>query len=161
MIKADKRLAGLYAAHASGALRLAYLLTGDKHAAEDLAQEAFARVGGRLLGLRDPDRAAGYLYRTVMNLAKGHGRTIARDRKLTERVAAERPSRSADVPDDEMLRSLMSLPLRQRTVLFLRYYLDMSEADAARHLDCSVAAVKSLTHRASQALRRNLEGESL
>ncbi|HYI45875.1 MAG TPA: sigma-70 family RNA polymerase sigma factor [Actinomycetota bacterium] len=160
MTKADERLVGLYAAHGSSALRLAFLLTGDRHTAEDLTQEAFARVGGRLMGLRDPERAAGYLYRTLMNLARGHGRRLQRDRNLATRMANERPAGSAAAADDGTLGLLLTLPLRQRTVLFLRHYLDMSEADAARHLDCSVAAVKSLTHRASQSLRRNIEGES-
>ncbi len=83
----DQRLGDLYAAHATGVRRMAYLITGDTDAAEDLLQEAFVRVGARLLKLRDPEGAAGYLYRTVMNLARDHGRRLGRDRALNKRVA--------------------------------------------------------------------------
>lgn len=156
---ADERLAHLYATHATTAARLAYVLSGDEHAAEDIAQEAFVRVGGRLLMLRDPERASGYLYRTVANLAKGHGRRLKRDRGLKGRLP---PPDAQKPPDfgarDEMWRALMALPVRHRTALFLRYYLDMTEADAAEVLDCSTSAMKSLTHRAVESLRRNLQG---
>lgn len=119
------------------------------------------RLGSRLMTLRDPDNAAGYLYRTVSNLAKGHGRRLKRQRSLQHKII--RPTTELQ-PDheakDEMWQLLLKLPLRQRTALFLRYYLDLSEADAARALNCSVEAMKSLTHRAIEATRRDMEGAS-
>lgn len=154
----DARLADLYAAHASNAVRLATLLTGNPSAAEDIAHEAFARLGGRLLTLRQPDRAAGYLYRTVANLAKGHGRRISRERKLGQRLLSnQRDFDEALVIKGPAWEALLQLPLRQRTALFLRHYLDMSEADAAEVMGLSSAAMKSLTHRASEACRKELE----
>lgn len=155
----NERLSELYSAHASNAVRLATLLTGDPDAAQDIAHEAFARLGSRFLALRDPERAAGYLYRTVANLAKGHGRTLGRDRRLKERLSATRP-RPENIPPlgGAIWEALLQLPMRQRTALFLRHYLDMSEAEAAEAMSLSTAAMKSLTHRATEACRKHLEG---
>lgn len=156
--KANERLALLYASHATSAKRLAYLLTRDEHAAEDVVQDAFARLGTKLLTLRDPERAAGYLLRTVANLSRSHGRSQQRDRNLQERLDRARPSPAPDLDGrDEVAGALQQLPQRQRTALFLRYYLDMSEADAARVLDLSIPAMKSLTHRATESLRKELK----
>lgn len=155
----NERLAELYSAHASNAVRLATLLTGDPDAAQDIAHEAFARLGSRFLTLRYPERAAGYLYRTVGNLAKGHGRSLGRDRKLKERLSATTPGPENMSPlGGAIWEALLQLPVRQRTALFLRHYLDMSEAEAADVMSLSTAAMKSLTHRASEACRRELEG---
>ena len=139
---------------------MAYLITGDTHVAEDLLQETFVRVGARFLTLRDPERAAGYLYRTVMNLARDHGRRLNRDRELSRRVAPA----SSVTPDnvettEELWSALMKLPIRHRAVLFFRYYMDLSEAQTADVLGCSVSAVKSLNHRASESLRKQLQGD--
>lgn len=156
----DQRLSDLYAAHATGVRRMAYLITGDTDAAEDLLQEAFVRVGARLLTLRDPEGAAGYLYRTVMNLARDHGRRLGRDRALNKRVAPAPSVPPKDVETaDELWSALMKLPIRHRAVLFFRYYMDLSEAQTADMLGCSVSAVKSLNHRASESLRKQLQGD--
>jgi RNA polymerase sigma factor (sigma-70 family) len=155
----EKRLADLYCSHAGGAIRLAYLLTGDREAAEDLCQEAFARLRGKLGALRDPERASGYLFRTVVNLSRGRGRRLQRDRRLAHKLpdAAE-----AHVPDlaarDELSRALMRLPLRQRTAIFLHFYEDLTEAQAADVLNCTVNAVRSLTYTAMESLRSELKG---
>ena len=156
----DQRLSDLYATHATGVRRMAYFITGDADAAEDLLQETFVRVGARFLTLRDPEGAAGYLYRTVMNLARDHGRRLRRDRALLKRV---RPAPSVPPKDfettDELWSALMKLSIRHRAVLFFRYYMDLSEAQTADVLACSVAAVKSLNHRASESLRKQLQGD--
>jgi RNA polymerase sigma factor (sigma-70 family) len=66
------KLEALYRCHGPEALRLAYLLTGDRELAEDLAQEAFVRVARRLTGVRKADSFHWYLRRTVVNLANSH-----------------------------------------------------------------------------------------
>jgi DNA-directed RNA polymerase specialized sigma24 family protein len=66
------KLEALYLHHGPEALRLAYLLTGDRELAEDLTQEAFVRVARRLTGLRNADSFHWYLRRTVVNLANSH-----------------------------------------------------------------------------------------
>lgn len=157
--RADDRLAQLYRAHSGEATRLAWLLTGDRQAAEDIAQEAFVRLGGKLLTLRDPQRATGYLLRTVANLAKDHYRRLKRDQKLMVVWTAEAFSGSFDIEvRDEVLSAMMTIAPRHRLILFLRYYLDMSEQQAAQTLGCSTAAIKSLTNRATVSIRKQLEG---
>lgn len=156
----DQRLGDLYAAHAQGVRRMAYLITGDTNVAEDLLQETFVRVGARFLTLRDPETAAGYLYRTVMNLARDHGRRLIRDRELSRRVAPASSVPPNDIETaEELWSALMKLPIRHRAVLFFRYYMDLSEAQTADVLGCSVSAVKSLNHRASESLRKQLQGD--
>lgn len=153
----DARLAELYSVHAAGLRRLAYLLTGDVHEAEDLLQEAFVRLGGRFFKLRDPERAAGYLHRTVVNLARDHGRRVHRERQLKERLTPSPAASPARTDETEHLwPALINLPVRHRAVLFLRYFMDLSEAQTAEILGCSPSAVKSLTHRASSSLRKEL-----
>src|ERR671925_1042326 len=68
------RLGELYLRHADAAVRLAYLLTGDRSLAEDLAQDAFVRLAGRLVHLRDPGAFDAYLRRTIVNLSNSHFR---------------------------------------------------------------------------------------
>src|SRR5262245_56937659 len=68
------RLGELYLRHADGAVRLAYLLTGDVGLAEALVQDAFVKLAGRLVHLRDPDAFDAYLRRTVVNLANSYFR---------------------------------------------------------------------------------------
>jgi RNA polymerase sigma factor (sigma-70 family) len=67
-------LGDLYVRHAPESIRLAFLLTGDRALAEDLVQEAFARLVGRLRHLRDPSAFGAYLRRTIVNLATSHFR---------------------------------------------------------------------------------------
>jgi RNA polymerase sigma-70 factor (sigma-E family) len=156
----DQRLSDLYAAHADAVRRLAYLATGDAHEAEDLVQEAFVRLGGRFLTLRDPERAAGYLYRTIINLARDHGRRLTRERELAKRLPRDLTTPDHDFGNrDQVWSALLKLPIRHRAVLFLRHYMDLSEAETAEALNCSTAAVKSLNHRASQSLKNQLQGD--
>lgn len=159
--KAEQRLEDLYRSHASLAARLALLLTGDEDVAQDITQQAFVRIAPRLSSLRHPDRAAGYLYRTIHNLARSHGRRLSARRKLERKLHRSQHSHQPDLgTKDEVIKALMQISPRQRTALFLRYYLDLSEAQAAEILECSTSAMKSLTHRAADALRSQLEGGS-
>jgi RNA polymerase sigma-70 factor (sigma-E family) len=153
-------LADLYARNAGGALRLAYLLTGDASEAEDLVQDAFVRLAGRLLHLRDPGGFDAYLRKTIVNLARSHFRRRAIERRFLERQS-EPPSLAApDLSDREaMRRALMELPVRQRTAIVLRYFEDLSEADTAGLMRCRPAAVKSLVSRATSSLRTILGEE--
>src|SRR5215470_13231559 len=82
------RLADLYVAYAPEGVRLAYLLTGDWAAAEDLVQEAFVRLVGRLRHLRDPAAFGAYLRRTIVNLATSQFRRRRVERAYLERTAA-------------------------------------------------------------------------
>jgi RNA polymerase sigma factor (sigma-70 family) len=154
----EKRLADLYATQSWAAIRLAFLLTGDRAAAEDICQEAFVRVGGKLVGLRDPERASGYLFKTVVNLSRGHGRRLRRDRQLQNRLAGPSATQPPDLAlRDDVTRALMRLPLRQRAAIFFRYFEDLPENRTAELLNCSVAAARSLTFRGMENLRNHLQ----
>lgn len=153
-------LAELYRTHSPGALRLAYLLTGERDLAQDLVQDAFVRLFGRYRDLRDSNHFEAYLRKTIVNLSKDHRRKGTHERSYLSRYA---PPERVDVPptrDDELRVALMQLPERQRAAIALRYLEDLSEQQTAEVMDTSVAAVKSLTQRGAAALRQQLGGEA-
>jgi RNA polymerase sigma factor (sigma-70 family) len=159
--KETDRLGSLYESEAAAVIRLAYVLTGDRHAAEDIAHDAFARVGRRLFGLHDREHSRAYLYRTVVNLCRGRGRRLRVERRALQKLDRGDPNEGPDVAaQDEMWTAILRLPLRQRAALFLRYYQDLSEAQAADVLQCSLPAMKSLVNRGLKELRAGLEGDS-
>jgi RNA polymerase sigma-70 factor (sigma-E family) len=150
-------LADLYARHADESLRLAYLLTGDASLAEDLVQDAFVRLAGRLLHVRDPGGFHAYLRKTIVNLARSYFRRRAVERRFMERQAGPSPIESQDLSDRERIRrALMGLPIGQRTAIVLRYLEDLSEAQTAELMRRKPAAVKSLVSRAMVTLRMTL-----
>jgi RNA polymerase sigma-70 factor (sigma-E family) len=154
------RLADLYIAYAPEGIRLAFLLTGDPTLAEDLVQDAFARLVGRLHHLRDPGAFGAYLRRTIVNLATSHFRHRRVERAYLEREAAA-PSRQGnpnDALDEKMHAVLLSLPQRQRAAIVLRFYEDLSDIQTAEILRCSAGTVRSLVSRAMRTLREALEG---
>lgn len=154
------RLEALYSEHVRSAIRLAYLMTGDEQQAQDIAQEAFAKIAGRFHDLRNPDAFPGYLRTTVLNLSRGHLRRLRTQREYLHRNSAgDETERSLDTEGrDEMWQALGRLPYRQRAALVLRYYEDLSERQAADALGCSVSAMKSLVSRGLQSLRAEMEG---
>ena len=155
------RLENLYAAHAPGAARLAYLLTGDRALAEDLVQDAFVRMFGRFRDLRHQEAFGAYLRKTVVNLAKSHFRRKGVERSYLERESG-RPATPAEptTGQEEMWDALKTLTPRQRAALVLRYYEDLTEAHTAEVLGCAVGTVKSLVSRGLGQLRIGLsEGE--
>ena len=148
----------LYEQHAPAALRLAYVLTGDRDLAEDLVQDAFVRIIGRLGQLRHEQAFDAYLRRTVVNLSYGTFRRrrverawLARERGATVR----RDDEDADEIEerDELWQRLAAVAPRQRAALVLRYYEDLSEEQAAAVLGCTTRALRSLTSRGLQTLR--------
>jgi RNA polymerase sigma-70 factor (sigma-E family) len=151
-------LEDLYTRNAPDALRLAYLLTGDASLAEDLVQDAFVKLAGRLLHVRDPGGFHAYLRRTVVNLARSHYRRAVVERRFIERQREPAPVDSPDISEREaMRRALMDLPVRQRTAVVLRYFEDLSEVEVAEVMRCRPAAVKSLISRATTRLRSTLK----
>ncbi len=157
-------MAELYERHAPSAIRLAYLLTGDRHGAEDLAHDAFVRCVGRFSHLRAHEAFDAYLRRAIVNLHTSALRRRRVERAWLAREGAAAARRSASMPDvgatHDLWRALGTLPARQRAALVLRYYEDLTELDTAKALGCSVAAVKSLVARGSDTLRAAVtEGE--
>ena len=146
----------LYRKHGRAGLRLAFLLSGDRAGAEDIVQDAFARILGRLRTIRDPEALHAYLNRTIVNLAKNHHRTQGRLRTFLSNSAGSTPEVSF-MPDieerDDVHRELLTLPYRQRAALVLRYCEDMPESDVADALGTSPKAVRSLVGRGLTTLR--------
>jgi RNA polymerase sigma factor (sigma-70 family) len=155
--EAKGRLAELYLAHAAGATKLAYLLTGDRELARDLAQDAFVKVTARFAHLRAPEAFEAYLRSAVVNLAKNHFRRSRLERAFLasrERTASEIDPTAALDSRDELWRLLNRLPYRQRAAIVLRHYEDLPEAQVADLLRCSVHAVNALVGRGLRTLRR-------
>ncbi len=159
----SSRFTELYLRNAAEALRLAYLLTGDRALAEDLVQEAFVKLAGRFADLRNPSAFPAYLRKTVVNLARMHWRRRRLERAVMERRAREPRLEAGPAADagmgarDHMRRALLGLPPRTRAALVLRYYEDLSEAQVAEILACSVGTVKSLVSRGVATLRGTVE----
>jgi RNA polymerase sigma-70 factor (sigma-E family) len=157
------RLGELYITHSRRAVRLAYLLTGDRELAEDLAQEAFARLAGRFVELRAPEAFESYLRRMVVNLARMHFRRRRVERRHlalhSARSGEENPQSNID-DDLAMREALLALPERQRAALVLRFYEDLSETQIAEVLRCRPGTVKSLVHRGLNGLRSRILLES-
>jgi RNA polymerase sigma-70 factor (sigma-E family) len=131
-------------------LRSAYLVCGDHHLAEDLLQNALVKLALRWRQVHDGDPEA--FVRTILYRdAVSWWRRLRRER-LSDAVPEPPPERDSDVPTRLLFeRALRRLPPRQRAVLVLRYFDDLSEVRTAEILGISVGTVKS---QASAALRR-------
>jgi RNA polymerase sigma-70 factor (sigma-E family) len=144
-------------------VRLAYVVTGDASVAEDLAQEAFVRVAGRFGHLRNRDAFGAYLRRALLNLCKNHFRRRDTERKFLSTESepgSTHPQEAADTTY-AVRSALLSLPVRQRAALALRYFEDLSIEETARALGCRPGTVKSLTSRAFHSLRVRLSEEEV
>lgn len=162
--RGEPRLAGLYGRYAADTVRVAFLLTGEQHTAEDIVQDAFVRLFSRFQELRNPDAFETYLRRTVLNLSRDRFRRLKLERDHAARQTASVSSAigiSSQVESRELIRAaLQKLPHRQRAVLVLRFYTDLSEQQTAEVMQCSVAAVKSLTVRATASVRKEMGGDA-
>jgi RNA polymerase sigma-70 factor (sigma-E family) len=154
----------LFRLHAVGLVRFALMLVGDQTTAEDVVQEAFLGLYRAWDRVRDPDAVLGYLRTAVVNGARSVHRSRSRARLL--RVPHEPPVWSAEAAamDGEdrraVLTAIAKLPRRQREVLALKYYLDLSEHEVAAILRVSRGTVAATGARALATLARQLrEGQ--
>jgi RNA polymerase sigma-70 factor (sigma-E family) len=137
-------------------LRFGRALTGSSEAAADLVQDALERTLVAWHRLESRDEPEGYVRRIMVN------RNISVWRKLRrEHVTADVYDRGLEDRqfDHDLWRALGMLPPRQRAVVVLRYYEDLSEADIARILGCSVGTVKSQASKALAKLRTTVQRE--
>lgn len=160
----QSRIGELYLRHADAAVRLAYLLTGDRDVAEDLVQDAFVKLAGRLVHVRNPDVFDAYLRTTVVNLSRSYWRRKRVERSYLERArrvgGSDGTSRGRSVEDQEqMWQALRLLSTRQRAAIVLRFYEDLSEAEVAEILQCAPGTVKSLVSRGLEKLRSEITSE--
>jgi RNA polymerase sigma-70 factor (sigma-E family) len=162
---ADAALVRLYDAHYAELVRVAVLLVRDPETAEDVVQDAFVQVWRRWPRLADRERAVGYLRTCVVNGARSALRRRGTERRHAERVGDERATDAPGADEGTLvtirsravLDALQARPRRQREVLVLRHYLDLSEAEIADALGIGRGSVKTHASRAAAALRTTLE----
>jgi RNA polymerase sigma factor (sigma-70 family) len=133
------------------AVRLVYALLNPHDSAEDIVQEAFARVWERFGSIDNP---SGFLRVTVVNLCRDAQRRQGRERRPYVRL--HEPDAISD-QTVEMVELLMQLPYRQRATLVLRYWVGLSEAEIADALGCRPGTVKTLAQRGLRRLRKVVE----
>ncbi|MGI5213265.1 SigE family RNA polymerase sigma factor [Plantactinospora sp. CA-290183] len=150
------------AARSAALLRTAYLLAGDWATAEDLLQTALTKTYLAWKRLGEIEAVEPYARRVLINTATSWWRRRWHGERPTEVL----PERAA--PDqieeqlerDRLWRHVRTLPVRQRAVLVLRFYEDLTEAQTAAMLNISPGTVKSQTSRALGTLRRRLAAEA-
>ena len=157
-------LVGLYATHRLMLVRLAYLLVEDLSLAEDVVQDAFLGLHRRRGGLADPVAALGYLRTSVVN---GSRSALRRRRTVRAYAGRLRPVAEDAAPADhrlmraavheDVITALRALPPRQREVLVLRYWSELTERQIATTLGISEGSVKSSASRGLDRLEHLLD----
>lgn len=154
-------VADLFAAHRLGLVRLAVLLVDDLATAEDIVQDAFSGLHARRRDLRDPNRALGYLRTAVVNNARSalRRRRTARAHIPPHVAPSASPETQLLLAEEhrEMLTALRRLSPRQREVVVLRYWSDLSVREVSEALRISTGTVKSTTSKALAALAQQLK----
>ena len=140
--------------------RTSYLLAGSHTDAEDLAQQTLLQAYRSWAKVAVADEPRAYLRRMLTNLYVSQRRPRARRLELLSQAPPEpRTTTPQPGPEDRMTLwpHVASLPARQRAVVVLRYYEQLSEAEIADVLGCSTGNVKSTAHRALRALRAAID----
>jgi RNA polymerase sigma-70 factor (sigma-E family) len=156
----DAEFAAYMAARQPSLLRTAYLLSGDRHTAEDLVQTALAKLYLSWDKVQRRDLVDGYVRRILVN---EHNSLWRRPWKRRESPTADLPDRGFLPEEQDSGRSaamwdfVQTLPRRQRSVIVLRYYEDLSEAEIAGLLGISTGTVKSQASRALASMRARVD----
>jgi RNA polymerase sigma-70 factor (sigma-E family) len=165
---AGRAVAALYGQHYRPLVRLAAVLVGDLATAEEIVQDSFVGLHSSWRRLADSERALPYLRQAVVN----RSRSVLRHRVVADKVGPKMAPEVPGAPEEEMALAersalvsvLRALPSRQREVLVLRYYADLSETQIAATMGISRGAVKTHTARAMSAVhaqvRRAADGAS-
>ena len=158
----DKAFTAFVAARSRSLLRTAYLLTGDHGLAEDLLQTALTKTYLAWGRIRDRDSLEGYVRQTMITTHTSWWRRRWHGETPTETLPESTYDASTETSDERVrvFPHLKALPARQRAVIVLRYYEDLSESEIARLLGCTPGTVKSQAHRALTTLRQRLAEES-
>jgi RNA polymerase sigma-70 factor (sigma-E family) len=152
----DADFAAYLVARRESLLRTAYLLTGNRHDAEDLVQTAFAKLYLSWDKVRDQGSMDGYLRRILVNEHNSLWRRAWKRRESSqEHLTLDRPHHDAydEGTGSALWDVVQTLPRKARAVVVLRYYEELSEAETAAVLGISVGTVKSQTSRALATLR--------
>ncbi|TDC78912.1 SigE family RNA polymerase sigma factor [Streptomyces hainanensis] len=150
-----------YRAHYRSLLGLAALLLDDTASCEDVVQEAFIRVHSARGRVRDPEKTLAYLRQTVVNLSRSTLRRRILGMKLLSKplpnMASAEEGAYEQLERADLIKAMRGLQRRQREVLVLRYFADMTEAEVARTLGISAGSVKAYGSRGIAALRVAME----
>ena len=153
-----------YRAHYRSLLGLAALLLDDTASCEDVVQEAFIRVHSARKRVRDPEKTLAYLRQTVVNLSRSALRRRILGLKLLSKPMPDMASAEEGAYDqlerDSLIKAMKGLQRRQREVLVLRYFADMTEAQVAETLGISLGSVKAYGSRGIAALRTAMEASA-
>jgi len=155
----------LVAQHQEAVFRLAYLIAGDAADAEDVAQSVFIRAYLKLDQYDDSRPLRPWLLGITANQARNKRRSIGRYWHMVGRfLDAHRAETVTEPPADRadaapLWQAVRRLPEASRSVIYLRYFLDLSEAETAEALNIAPGTVKSRAHRALKKLRRIIEEE--
>jgi len=156
---ASAAVSALFAVNALGLAKLAYVMIGDRDTADDIVQDAFSGLYRRWEHLSDPRKALSYLRSAVLNSCRS---TLRRRRpevsgELAPLHVEHESAESVVVSEEErkvVMAALRQLPHRQREVLVLRFYLDMTEREIAAQMGVGQSTVRSSAHRGLVALGR-------
>ena len=148
----DDEFTRFYGEAYPGAVRLAWLLTHDHDAAEDVVQDAFVRLQPRLAIV---DHPVAYLRTAIVNGCRDRARSAGRADAGWRRLTLVADGSSDDHPS-ELLDAVARLPYKQRTVIVLRYWADLPEAETAEIVGVRPASVRSIAARALARLRKEL-----
>lgn len=144
-------------ARTSALVRLARLLTGDEHRAEDLVQDVLAKAYARWGRISRTDWPDAYVRRMLVNAHHSWWRQRS-SREVSVAAVVDRAGASDEAAGvaerDALWRLVCDLPTRQRTVIVLRYYEDLDDIMIAEILDCSTGTVRTHARRALTALRK-------
>jgi RNA polymerase sigma-70 factor (sigma-E family) len=163
-IDADAGVERLFRAHRLSMVRLASLLVDDRESAEDVVQDAFAGLHRRWASLRTDEAALGYLRTSVVNGSRSmlrRRRTVRRNPQPAADAFAAEPADGRMMLAEEhrdVLAAMRRLPARQREVIILRYWSELTEAQIAAALGISLGAVKSSASRGRDAIAATLGG---
>ncbi|WP_406052744.1 SigE family RNA polymerase sigma factor [Streptomyces virginiae] len=154
-------LTATYQAHYRSLLGLAALLLDDTASCEDVVQEAFIRVHSARNRVRDREKTLAYLRQTVVNLSRSALRRRILGLKLLSKPMPDMASAEEGAYDqlerDDLIKAMRGLQRRQREVLVLRYFADMTESQVAETLGISLGSVKAYGSRGIAALRVAME----
>jgi RNA polymerase sigma-70 factor (sigma-E family) len=163
---AAAEVTALYRANALSMVRLAHVMLGDRGAAEDIVQDAFSGLYRRWAHVADHDKALSYVRSSVLNGCRSALRRVKPELSGEPPADAGRPALSsaeATVLEEEervtVMAALRKLPRRQREVLVLRFYMDMTDHEVAEAMGIGASTVRSTAHRALAAVGQML-GES-
>ena len=161
--ESEQRFTAWAAARAPRLHRTAFLLCGDWQIAEDLVQESLARAAAHWRRIEQVSEPDAYVWRILINQSRQRFRRRSNHERTADRLPEPGISDGAEARAgrDELMTMLAALPARQRAAIVLRYFEQLSEAETAEALDCSVGTVKSQTSRALVALRRALKTQEL